>query len=550
MIQRHLKNWLVQAPDLKLSGSLQDTGIKVRDVRISKCYSWFSNCDAIWDYSLQDDLVTWYRIDIGKMQDTSIGQGFGWTSYVYWQPLYPNERGSAVVDLALSRNGLPLGLANERYNKIKNNDIDGYHVHSNTDNEFYVKDDSSNRFNPDMKWSAKFGNHLEDWFWRGDGIWCKYGRRSNGIKEIKAFIGEDFIESRPMWKEMVHCLHREGYSKPISISFQKSRLDDFTYGKEKDLSQISEPSLVMKRADFKILQISDLHFGRHIVSDSRKEKPDSIFRYDWPNVQFIHSVIRNERPDLAVITGHIFKDFNKNLDYESQILKMVSPIISNGIPFLFTWGEPQVTTEFKVNILNFIKSLPFCLNKFDLKNSTYLMLPLLLPAKTPGSQKQIGTIFAFDSNVTESYNFLDKFPRSPQSVYNLAFQHLPLHEYRPQGSFALIGNYEQKGSLDYIPHTKAFRNLLGEKDIKAISCGHEHGNDCCVLSDGKQQNLKNNMWLCYGGVTGYDQAYESKVRIFKIDTEKNDITSWKRSIKDTSKVSDYQYIWSRTLNTQ
>lgn len=550
MIRKHFKNLNGPVPELVVSGQVQNTELRVRDVRVSRCYSWYSNCDAIWDYNLKDDLVTWYRIDLEKTLDTSIARGFGWKSYLYWQPFHSNEYGQAVVDVAISLTGLPLGLANERYGKIKNNDIDGYHVHSKSDYDMFVKSSSSSGDDQDLKWSAKFGNQLEDWFWKGNGVWCKYGSRSSGIKDIRAYIGEDFIETRPQWKEMVHCLPRYGNLKPISISYKKSHHLGSSADQGKDLSQQVEQSLVMKRPDYKILQITDLHFGRQVISDPKNEKPDSFFRFDWPNVQFIQSVIRNERPDLAVITGHIFDDFNKDVDYETQILKMVAPIISNGIPFFFTWGETEAVEEHKDKIINFMKSLPFCLNKFDADNSTNLVFPLLSPLQPNGIQKQIGTIFAFDSNVSESFNFLSKFQRPPESVFNVAFQHLPLREYRPQGSFALIGNYEDKKPLDNIPDTKEFRNLLGEKEIKAISCGHEHGNDCCVFSDSKQQKLQNDMWLCYGGVSGYDPVYDSKVRVFKVDTTKYDLTTWKRSMKDVSKVSDYQYVWSRAKNSQ
>lgn len=301
----------------------------------------------------------------------------------------------------------------------------------------------------------------------------------------------------------------------------------------------------MHRSDFKILQISDLHYGREVISNINDENFESAFHFDSPNIQFMQSAIRHERPDLVVLTGHLFEDLSLPVDYETQILKITSPIINNGIPYLFSWGESSDQTSKDV-IMEFIKSLPFCMNKFDENNTTNLVISLL----SPQDEKRIGTIFAFDSNVTESYNFLKRNSIPSESSFNLAFQHFPLQEYRPRGSFALIGQYEEKGPLSYLPSTKYFRNLLGEREIKAFSCGHEHGNDCCILSDGREQELVNNMWLCYGGVAGYDPVYDSKVRLFKLDIERKEITSWKRTIKDPTKVFDYQYIWRKEVESK
>lgn len=549
-IHKHLKNWARSGEKFPELGD----DVRVKDVRVSRCYSWYRSCDAIWDYNMRDELVTWFRVDRDKRQDTAVGRGLLWRTYVYWQPTGPLDA-SAVVDLAMSHEGLPLGLVNERYNKIRNKDIDGYHVHSKTktDYNFFIKTDRKSyegASGSDLKWSAKFGNHLEEWFWKGDGLWCKYGPKSQGVKKIKAFIGSDFMESRPMWSEMVHCMPRQGFSKPISFSFLKSTSNSDS-GKNHQFPR--EPHLLVKQNDFKILQLTDLHFGANAndawagsSSDYESGQPNSVYRFDSPNVQFVQTAIRNELPDLVVITGHLFKGFNKHLDYETQILKIVAPIITHGIPFVIAWGEDDLANEYKTQILNFIKELPFCLNKFDPNNSTNIMLPIL--SSVQGRQKRIGTIYAFDTNVTESYNFLKESPVPPESVFNFAFQHYPLQEYRPKGTFALIGSYEEKGSLDYLPPTIEFRNLLGKKNVKAFSCGHEHGNDCCILSDGKQQNLNNNMWLCYGGIAGYDPLYESKTRLFKIDLEKTDITSWKRTLKDRNRVFDYQYIWTQSPN--
>ena len=66
--------------------------------------------------------------------------------------------------------------------------------------------------------------------------------------------------------------------------------------------------------------------------------------------------------------------------------------------------------------------------------------------------------------------------------------------------------------------------------------------DCCLQS-------KNEMWLCYGGSTGVGtkrmEGLFANVRLFDIDTDIGEITSWKRNMHLIDNVYDYQYIYKR-----
>lgn len=497
------------------------------DAKIEICYSWWVDCNFIWEFDRFNRLQPWSKIDIDKNDETFIAKGLWWKKYLYVLRDY-QDSDLVVNDLAMSLDSLPLELINERQRKIRNNEIDGYHTHS-----YSYRGQIRQNLDHSKIWSSKHGNQLESWFWKGSGLWCKYGPKSRGIKNIRSFIGDDYVEMRPFWEEIIHCLSRGKDEKPISISLER---DD--YENAVDIFALKQKELLLKGSEFKILQLSDLHFGKTRLLGSTSNGVGNFLHSDLRHIQLIEAAIRYDRPDLVTITGDLFVDDSHVIDFETQTLKIVSPMIKNGIPFVFAWGD-EVKQVSKSLFLKFISSLPFCLNKFVEDGSTNIMLPIA----SADSSQQIGTIYSLDSDIDLAQKFLNEQPISPLSLFNLAFQHFPLKEFRPDGSFALIGQYEEKGSLDYLADTKSLRNLLGERNVRALSCGHDHSNDCCIFSEGKQQQLTNDMWLCYLGVTGYDNEYQSGVRLFKIDSGANEITSWKRKIGDPAQVCDYQYIW-------
>lgn len=161
---------------------------------------------------------------------------------------------------------------------------------------------------------------------------------------------------------------------------------------------------------------------------------------------------------------------------------------------------------------------------------------------------------------------------------DMAFIHIPLPEYRDAG--IMVGeNREPPTAPNY---NSGFRDALVEMGVPVVSCGHDHANDYCLLSDKKDvpmkerrdeapsdssssssdsstsQNTKegskeneekpisaaspppktpkpknDKLWLCYGGGVGFGgyggyNGYIRRIRLFEFDANEGKISTWKR----------------------
>lgn len=164
---------------------------------------------------------------------------------------------------------------------------------------------------------------------------------------------------------------------------------------------------------------------------------------------------------------------------------------------------------------------------------------------------------------------------------DMAFIHIPLPEYRDAG--IMVGeNRETPTAPNY---NSGFREALVEMGVPVVSCGHDHANDYCLLSDKKDVPMKkrrdetppsspdssaseklpssqesngekqekqskeekpapppkspnpkpknDKIWLCYGGGVGFGgyggyNGYVRRIRLFEFDANEGKISTWKR----------------------
>lgn len=171
---------------------------------------------------------------------------------------------------------------------------------------------------------------------------------------------------------------------------------------------------------------------------------------------------------------------------------------------------------------------------------------------------------------------------------DMAFLHIPLPEYRDPG-VVVGGSREPPTAPNY---NSGFRDALVEMGVPVVSCGHDHANDYCLLSDKKEVPLKarqeetalespssekdttedaeakekpntsptspkhlttpkpknDKLWLCYGGGVGFGgyggyNGYVRRIRLFEFDANEGKISTWKRvESGDTGKRHDEQTI--------
>jgi hypothetical protein len=127
---------------------------------------------------------------------------------------------------------------------------------------------------------------------------------------------------------------------------------------------------------------------------------------------------------------------------------------------------------------------------------------------------------------------------------DMAFIHIPLPEYAEK-SQELVGSAPE--GVTAPAFNSHFKDALVEQGIKAVSCGHDHANDYCALSTNKETG-DGDLWMCYAGGSGFGgyggyNGYHRRVRVFEIDTNKAQISTWKRlEYPDTKQRLDEQVI--------
>jgi 3',5'-cyclic AMP phosphodiesterase CpdA len=169
---------------------------------------------------------------------------------------------------------------------------------------------------------------------------------------------------------------------------------------------------------------------------------------------------------------------------------------------------------------------------------------------------------------------------------DMAFIHIPLPEYRDPG--ITVGTYKEPPTAPN--YNSGFRDALVEMGIPVVSCGHDHANDYCLLSDNKEVPLKarqdsppsepekpaniiepeadapkpspspipkhpttpkpknDKLWLCYGGGVGFGgyggyDGYVRRIRFFEFDANEAKISTWKRvEAGETGRRIDEQII--------
>jgi len=497
------------------------------DIKKIKCYAWYGHCNQIIEKSdIENGDVIWHKID--KYLDLNGDSPNSWA--LYHEYLYVhiptkkrfNSPGRAIVDLAI---GNPFSK----------------------DPPFYVVNDAQSRQGrPKSRLDITY--NYNNWELRSNGIWAKYDKSNSedAITNIMYLFGTDIIEPRNDWNLVIGDLH----SKGTKLTVHRGSLNQVGDVMKK------VPILVQKNDEFKVLQVSDLHFNSNfgVCKDQLNDEPGC--KADPKTLNFIHQVLDLETPDLVVITGDVIDGFNTH-DYQTAILKALSPFISRSIPFAIALGENDVSKDVpKQDIIKFITELPFSMmgntdpkqhhNSISGDETNYALK--IYDSKNDHLQNVIYILDIYSENsnqvefLTQTYN---SFPEKPK--FSLEFQHYPIKEYRPKSAFAIVGTYNEKNKLKVKTEEKT-RKILSDVNVQAMSVGYEHTNECCIHGEDKDQGL-NSLWLCYGGATGeggYGNTkikYERRVRLFRMNTKNMEITSWKRKQTEPSSVFDYQYIY-------
>ena len=264
-----------------------------------------------------------------------------------------------------------------------------------------------------------------------------------------------------------------------------------------------------KNQEFKILQLTDLHYGEDEDQDSK-------------NMIIQEKLLKLTNPDLAIITGDLISghywDKKQKDFFLNNWLKCTIPFINNKTLFATVLGNHDTQADLKTEeIIKLDKSHPFSINnKKELPEVQNLLnYNLKIFSSLKKNPKEVTSIiWIFDTgdtgckHIKNSYGCIsqeqinwyksqtDKLNKKFQKKINgLSFFHIPTPE------FMQLWNenetYLDKGELVGCPKidTGFFDEVKNLDNIKGFFCGHDHNNDFGGVYQGVE--------LVYGRKTGY-----------------------------------------------
>lgn len=363
------------------------------------------------------------------------------------------------------------------------------------------------------------------------------------IRDIDVLLGSnDLVDSR-RHRQTVHLSSSEETHAALLV-MRSTEAEHAAYLDYWAHWRAVQSSLVLQHTldKFKVMQVSDLHFG---TSLGKCRTPGECLS-DFRTIKFIEKSLAAENPDLVVVTGDMF-DIERTADYRLVILKALQPILRSGVKFIYTFGDElnmpsKLAHDTRRRIVQFLATLPQCLNLVDLDTDLHGLSNHNIVIELEIGSAMVTVLDSADHQLQDSQvNYLYRINKG-NALFKLAFFHFPIPQFRPAGKFKIVGSYNEKHRLETASKAK-FHDDFVDCGYNVVSVGHEHENDACILS-GKGDSQ---MWLCYASVTGdsgdtrLDANFLRKVRMFEIDFGAKRLLSWKRNEVD-NKAFDLQLI--------
>ncbi|CAK9440512.1 uncharacterized protein LODBEIA_P45930 [Lodderomyces beijingensis] len=424
---------------------------------------------------------------------------------------------------------------------------------------------------PSLEEVARLG-----WVQKPNGIWVKYGSHDDkdAINAVDLLFGPEATDPRPNWQLIKAPL------KGIAVPSDLPAFLTFRRGPKLDYKkEYNKPLKLNENSEFKILQVADLHFstGYGKCLDPVPAESAKGCKADSRTLQFIDQVLDIEKPDLVVLTGdQIMGDVSP--DSESSAFKALSPFIERGIPFAVVLGNHDAEGSLKSKeIMGLYADLPYsvaaigpeeidgfgnyvvtvqgkskssvALSFYFVDSHAYSPNPKVYPGYDWIKESQLIYMKEEAASLVdgvrkfEKESVFDGTASKNQKHLSMAFFHIPVPEYKNLKE-SYVG--EHREGITAPRYDTGARDIFQELGVSAISIGHDHCNDYCLL-DQKQTSEENKIWLCYGGGVGLGGyggygGYVRRLRTFQLDTSKGEIKTWKRAESDPGKKLDEQIL--------
>lgn len=271
--------------------------------------------------------------------------------------------------------------------------------------------------------------------------------------------------------------------------------------------------LTMEDSKFKILQLTDIHFGGSLYS----------IRKDTKALDAVYDLIEYTKPDLVIVTGDMtfpLGIMSFSFNNSSAVHQFAAFMRNINIPWAFVFGnhDTEVMSSLdKKGICDLYESLSF-------RTSGTLLYPYIQP-DISGRNNQVielynkdgslnQALFLIDSNAYtgEGINVYDYIhddqvewyekevermnEQEEKTVSSMVFFHIPLQEYRTAYELYESGSNEVKyffGSNDEEMINKVccsdypsslFEKMKELESTKAVFCGHDHYNNMSLEYQG------------------------------------------------------------------
>ncbi|KAK2785731.1 hypothetical protein FQN52_008280 [Onygenales sp. PD_12] len=467
-------------------------GLVVTDVTVATCSALniFSSCTL--------DPEKWHRIE----KDLYLGTGWTSSAYLHIQrkkeeDLLPTDK--IVVDLKMGRFDPGAGT--------------------------------------DKKWES-----------RPFGIWLMRAPRNHAgdaqkvVTSLDVLFGADATDPRPGWEVKDIALLLDASSE-ARLSIRRGHP-----------SKVERPTpRIRKDGKFKIMQVSDLHISTGLgacrdpvpaLKDERKCEADPR------TLEFIDRLLDEEKPDLVVLSGDQVNGETAP-DTETAIFKFADIFIKHRVPYAAIFGNHDDEGNLdRSGSMSVLQQLPYSLSEpgpvdvdgvgnyiievLGRASSTHSALTLYLldtHSYSPDERKFRGYDWIRPNQIEWFRSNSQRLQKSHHEYthihMNLAFIHIPLPEYRnPKNYFK--GNWSEAPTAPAF--NSGFKDALVSENVVAVSCGHDHANDYCMLEKNGETPA---LWMCYGGGAGFGGyggygGYVRRVRFFDIDMNSARIMTYKR----------------------
>lgn len=404
------------------------------------------------------------------------------------------------------------------------------------------------------------------WFNAGYGLWVKKGTKisSSSITDLNILFGRQSVDPRNGWNSLLVPLDVTDISKSkgkletreemdiVNIDYHQYDNEAYLFYKPRRTKKINQVLPVAKsNGKFKILQLADIHlstgYGKCVDPWPIYDGDINHCLADMITLDFINAVLDIEKPDFVVFTGdQLFGEACP--DSETALFKAMKPIVDRGIPHAEVLGnhDDESGSLNREGLMDVLEGIPYTLTESGPDSLTGVgnfvvdvpgngkISPIVMYFLDSHSYPK-GKLRGYDWIKDDQINAVKSYHEEVEHLdpIELAFFHIPLQEYVPQGdkihSNEFVG--EQKEAVMAGVVNSGMYSTLRDIGVRFVSVGHDHCNDYCMKGDG--DGNKEGVWMCYGGGGG-EAGYggyggtSRRVRLFEIDTISREIETWTR----------------------